>query len=350
MEEFNVDGGRFYSWKGYVENPTFDLSKDTFFETILNAKTIYLNSMVENKYNIEVGDTFLDKLFVDDVSRNLFLSQLFNEFEVNSQNYNLKIGDEITPVTFSSVYSPSNGVDGYVQCAFMNSAAGIQPIIEYNQQIMHDVANKLNYPILMTDMLKRHLEGHDNPIIIDTLNKIHRNLEEVVSIYRQGMKFLETSFGNQTRCECFSLEEMIRNHIDQVKFVKEDIKFEFRSTIKNPATVTADQFIYTECYNNLINNASKAGAKKIRTILSLDDGFYQIDVKDNGIGLQKKEQEKLFTGETVSENVARGSGKGLLNSKRIIQRQGGNIELIKSEYKKGSTFRIKIPKDSAVCK
>ncbi|MBU1713934.1 MAG: HAMP domain-containing histidine kinase, partial [Proteobacteria bacterium] len=66
------------------------------------------------------------------------------------------------------------------------------------------------------------------------------------------------------------------------------------------------------------------------------------DVFDDGIGMDKKTKEKLFT-IFFSSKGTRGTGLGLFISNRIIQQHGGSI-LVETALGKGSHFSIILPK------
>jgi signal transduction histidine kinase len=67
-----------------------------------------------------------------------------------------------------------------------------------------------------------------------------------------------------------------------------------------------------------------------------------IIVKDNGIGISKENQEKIFDMfYRVSENSV-GSGLGLYIVKEIVEKLDGKIE-VESEPGKGTAFSIHIP-------
>jgi len=69
----------------------------------------------------------------------------------------------------------------------------------------------------------------------------------------------------------------------------------------------------------------------------------QIEVTDNGIGISKEQQDKIFTiFEQVDSSLTRehsGMGIGLTLSKRIIEMMGGNI-WVESELGKGAKFYL----------
>ncbi len=94
---------------------------------------------------------------------------------------------------------------------------------------------------------------------------------------------------------------------------------------------------------NLIHNGIKyraEGAKPHVHVSALDLGdFYQFEVRDNGIGINKKHTKKIF--EVFQRLHGRGeytgTGIGLSICKKITERHGGKI-WVSSELGKGSSF------------
>jgi PAS domain S-box-containing protein len=100
---------------------------------------------------------------------------------------------------------------------------------------------------------------------------------------------------------------------------------------------------------NLIDNASKySGENKTITInINETPKDTVLSVKDSGVGIAKKDLDKLFqkfsrVHNPLSDKVG-GSGLGLYWAKRIIDLHGGSIE-VESRLRQGSTFIITLPK------
>jgi two-component system, NtrC family, sensor kinase len=100
---------------------------------------------------------------------------------------------------------------------------------------------------------------------------------------------------------------------------------------------------------NLVTNAIDACAydnaknKDLSVIIKTfkeKDGI-RIDIVDNGVGMTKEVQERLFK-RFFSTKGSKGSGFGLLVTRKIIEEQGGSIGF-RSEPGKGSTFTIHLP-------
>jgi signal transduction histidine kinase len=94
---------------------------------------------------------------------------------------------------------------------------------------------------------------------------------------------------------------------------------------------------------NLLTNAikyrSSARPLKIKISTYKDSAYTVLSVKDNGLGLTKAQQSKLFTLFKRFHSHVEGSGTGLYLIKRIIENKGGKIEVL-SELDAGSEFKI----------
>ena len=74
--------------------------------------------------------------------------------------------------------------------------------------------------------------------------------------------------------------------------------------------------------------------------------FVELSVRDGGIGIDKKDHQRIFDRfyrvEGKSESVFAGFGIGLFVAREIVDRHGGFIH-IESEKGKGSVFTISLP-------
>jgi signal transduction histidine kinase len=69
------------------------------------------------------------------------------------------------------------------------------------------------------------------------------------------------------------------------------------------------------------------------------------DVTDNGRGLDYEISRKIFTRFFTTKGSDRGTGLGLLTTRRIVHQHGGRISFTSSEGE-GSAFRIELPRAS----
>jgi signal transduction histidine kinase len=109
-----------------------------------------------------------------------------------------------------------------------------------------------------------------------------------------------------------------------------------------------DKTHITNIIYNLIDNALKYSDKQplIKVVtLNVESGIF-IKIIDNGIGISKENQkkvfEKLYRVPTGNVHNVKGYGLGLSYVKVIVEKHGGTIS-IDSELGLGSTFSIYLP-------
>jgi signal transduction histidine kinase len=99
---------------------------------------------------------------------------------------------------------------------------------------------------------------------------------------------------------------------------------------------------------NLISNAIKFTKTNgsINVYSFINDDIVEISVVDNGVGISKENQNKLWDlsiqYSTVGTAKERGSGLGLLLCKEFVEKHGGQISVV-SEPEKGSEFKFTLP-------
>jgi signal transduction histidine kinase len=124
-------------------------------------------------------------------------------------------------------------------------------------------------------------------------------------------------------------------------------------------TVLGNQAALTQCFSNLLDNAAKfckPGAKpqiRIWASASTDssnepstcssNGFVRIWVEDDGIGIAKNAQERIFYLFQRATNDHDGTGIGLAIVQKVVQRMGGKVG-VESEPGKGSRFWVELAK------
>lgn len=113
-----------------------------------------------------------------------------------------------------------------------------------------------------------------------------------------------------------------------------------------------DTFQFERIIDNIMTNCVKYKKPEndfidvtVNAIIS-EDGMYQIDYTDNGIGISAKDAERVFDvffrADEARSNVQSGNGIGLSIVKQIILRHGGTIKA-GGEKGKGLTLTIKLP-------
>lgn len=134
----------------------------------------------------------------------------------------------------------------------------------------------------------------------------------------------------------------LKNQIDE-----KDIKFKVKKPKKMPS-VYIDKEKMKLVVQNLLENAVKytpANGTITLKIKKLKKSL-KVQVKDNGVGIPRDEQEKMFTKFFRAQNVKKmetdGSGLGLFIANNIIKKHGGKMHF-KSQEAKGTEFYFYLP-------
>ncbi len=114
-------------------------------------------------------------------------------------------------------------------------------------------------------------------------------------------------------------------------------------------TVWADADRLAHVIGNLVENAIKFSDEgPIELRARQTDGRVEIDVVDQGVGIESARLSQIFSGPGPSGQRAGplGTGLGLYLSKRLVEAHGGSIT-VTSESGRGSTFSISLPAAAA---
>ena len=118
------------------------------------------------------------------------------------------------------------------------------------------------------------------------------------------------------------------------------------STNSDFLAINIDIFHFENAISNLIDNAVKYGGNIIEVRINTLSNNIEISVIDNGNGIEKSQQEKIFDKfyrvSKGNTHDVKGFGIGLYYSNKIIEKHNGTIRLVSNS--KSTIFKITLPK------
>lgn len=200
---------------------------------------------------------------------------------------------------------------------------------------------------LLLRNLSKEKETIESSRIKPSLSRIDRLLMQLTGLISDMLDLTRIESGRlDLRKEPFLLDVLIAEVIEDFRLSHQQHRFHL--SLDSGIEVTADRNKISQVLINLIANAVKYGpdSEVIDITLFAANSEALISVKDYGIGIEQKDQRKIFERfyrvEGQSEFYYSGFGIGLYLANSIIQYHEGKISL-ESVKDKGSTFTVHIP-------
>lgn len=153
------------------------------------------------------------------------------------------------------------------------------------------------------------------------------------------------------KIQSINIHNLIEHTITNIKLQVENKEGEINTELNASSfIVNADRVHLTNILFNLIDNALKYTQGKPNILIRTkndNEGIF-ISVKDNGIGISKENQKRIFDTmyrvPTGNIHNVKGFGLGLSYVKAVVEKHNGSINVV-SELGNGSTFTLYIPID-----
>lgn len=144
------------------------------------------------------------------------------------------------------------------------------------------------------------------------------------------------------------LKDSLDKQISCLSSVANLKKIKIFNEVSEDLKVITDFNILDSILKNLISNSIKFTNKDGEILISSknEGSFVLILIKDNGVGIKEEITKDLFnkSGTTSLGTFGeKGTGLGLQNCQKLIEKIGGSIELKSDGYNKGTTAIIRLP-------
>lgn len=219
-------------------------------------------------------------------------------------------------------------------------------------QLVAGVAHEINTPLgsinanndICTKLINKIEKNSANTAFIDNLanlNKIDKEaIKRISGIVKSLKRFVrldeaDLQFANINKEIDLTLELIkheTKNKVDIVRLYGEIPEIKCYPNMLN------------QVFMNILVNACQSIETKGEIIISTDfeNNNLIVKIKDNGCGIDKELQSKLFTIGTTTKKIGIGTGLGLAISQKIVEKHQGKISFT-SEKGIGTEFTVEIP-------
>jgi len=214
---------------------------------------------------------------------------------------------------------------GQVAQAFNEMAQRIETMMADRERLLADVSHELRSPIARMKVALELIPEHPRK---QTISKDLKEMETLISVLLEREKIR----GRMERRESVPIElnTLVNGVLDL--FADQKARLQFKPT-QGSLLISGDGTLLEILIKNLVDNALKFSSEDrapVQISMELKDGKISLLVRDDGIGVPKADQERIFE-PFVKVNPARGHrvgyGLGLNLCMRIVEAHGGQISM-----------------------
>lgn len=208
--------------------------------------------------------------------------------------------------------------------------------------ISHDIKNHLSVIDLYSKIMEKRLEHVPSIELQDSMMNAVSSIKkskDAISVLLTELRTIQS-----VKLETHNFSKILQSAIELVNAKAQYTNTRFEVSNQFHGDILADENKLLNVLINLFYNAIDAvkenGVIKVKT-QETEDNMLKIFITDNGCGIEKVMQDKIFDEGYTSKKS--GSGLGLYISREAMKEQYGDLKLAISD-ENGTTFEVSVPK------
>lgn len=215
-------------------------------------------------------------------------------------------------------------------------------------EVVSSVAHEINNPLATVavsaeGLLKRVREGRFNPSLFESyLGIIREEIDRSRKITGGMLSFVRK---NDSKKEDIDIHEVLNKTLEMLSFQGQLSNIEvLKDYQKEIGMIRGNEGELRQVFLSIINNAIEAMDMKGKIKLETENRENEVSVKisDTGPGVPVSRLERIFAPFFTTRSEKGGTGLGLFIAKKIIEENGGRID-VSSDEGKGAVFTITLP-------
>ena len=221
---------------------------------------------------------------------------------------------------------------------------------QFLASMSHELRTPLNAIIGFSQLMMDEVSGKINDEQKECLSDILDSGQHLLNLVSDILDLSKIEAGKiELKLRALNLTAVIADVTKTVKPMLDGNKHELTVGVEEGLPqVRVDKSRLRQIFFNLLSNAIKFTPPRGRIAIqaSREGDWCQVSVVDNGLGIEKEVQERIFEifthSATLPDGKKEGTGLGLALTRQFAEIMGGRIWL-ESEYGKGSRFTFTLP-------
>ncbi|MEA3445050.1 MAG: PAS domain-containing sensor histidine kinase, partial [Bacteroidota bacterium] len=216
--------------------------------------------------------------------------------------------------------------------------------------IAHDLKNPFTSLLSLSQSLSENFMDFEPAELDEFLKRVNKSAWQIFNLLENLLTWSRSQTGKlDFMPQKVNIAEALNTTYNLLLATAGKKQIDFSVSCEPGLFMFVDNNMLMTVLRNLTHNAIKftnQGGKVKLSVEKINDAFIQFIVEDNGIGLSKEDQEKLFRidikTKAIGKSKEKGTGLGLILCKEFIQKNGGDLH-IESNEGEGSRFIFTVP-------
>lgn len=220
--------------------------------------------------------------------------------------------------------------------------------VSFLQNMSHEIRTPLNvisgYAQIISDphaLLSDNERADMAKRITHSTHSIVRIVDEILDISsKESIHYID-------KTDMVGCNELARKMIEAYETKETGLDVRLDTHLKDSCEILMNRHEVEKILHHLLDNAfkfTKQGSITLKTYTDKLDGMVCFSVTDTGCGIKEGDEEKIFEHFYKSDAYIEGVGLGLSLARRVARQLGGDV-VLDTEYKDGSRFILKLPKE-----
>ncbi len=232
------------------------------------------------------------------------------------------------------------------------SEGDLREINETKDKLFSIIGHDLRGPIGAFQGLLQLLKNDEinQKEFLEFVPKLRKDIDHISFTLNNLLSWGQTQMnGSVTKPSLVSLESLVTDNINLLSEIADAKSIKIISQLSENTLAWSDTDQIDIVIRNLMSNALKFTPKNgmVTVIAKEKNGFWEICIRDTGVGIDQETQDKLFAKNanitTYGTDNEKGTGLGLSLCKEMVEKNNGTI-WVESVLRKGTCFYFTVPK------